>query len=847
MKKSVIALAAVVLCSDAAFAWGLGHDTVARCLLRRLPAELSSRMKPEWIPTYLEASHLPDAGSMNILLAVDREPLISLGWTGGLELHDNRLRFAMFNRLVHAIRRDDAYSQFMLLAAISHVNADPAACNHNPVVQCGSYIWGSEGLNVYPKLGLDFASVETTPVMRSVMERRLAAIQEPVLPEKLSYTDCYDRLVRLQWDADELCNGRGSDVMERAAALAAGDASAENGLAEALCDLGMYAVEHTLWFYAAARRLANEKAEPPSGFDAKAFIDSVEKEMSIAFSKRPFGADGYLRPYLPEPGVRYDVLVMADSLANMSEGVLAPSARMLAPQAVGSLRHVRPDLKSALVDIRDVREGKLDPSVTRLLVVFGEKIDSFRDFDGESLKAALVAWSRAGGKVLWVNGVPPVGMADGLVVAMVEPNPNMGGYCDSRYWVPQREIVGTTLAWIGDSPVAYSFLRRPTGMSGWYWEGSHIAFDAARLPSDVERLMTVSSSDVACTVAVAAPKGKPTFAYMPTAAFFPYVLTREVPSPKNFELRFDTAGESFLLRVVNLLLGEGQNGGNPCAAFVNVTRPDHMHAYCAVKALRKGQKVFVPSPAARTVEESRILFAEAAKRPGGLAIGDLGPVSQEDKATVEKVRSFGNVRHVMVSCKTDMSHLGEKRPQGAQSAPESWTDWIGVMPLRPYFRLYEKDEGWRAFLDFGTGPLGKDGARLLRPVFLALGLGAPECAERLSVGGASPDRETYPKAAEVKFRFRDGVEVVWRHGPDVDTAVTWRNERGETLVTKPAKPVSEVDQIAALKCGDAVPPEAETVTETILLGCRAMMTDRRVTVDDCEKRYVRDGWEWLDN
>lgn len=548
----------MLLIAGTAFGWGAGHDTVARCLLRRLPGELTSQMKPEWQTVYEEASHLPDAGSTNLLVLADRTPLLAAGWTGALELHRNPLRFKLFDRLVDAIRREDVYSQFMLLAAISHVNGDPAACNHNPVVQCASFIWGVEGLCIYPYLGLDFAAVETTDVMRAVLERRLASVPPPTLPEKLTYCNCYAYLVRLQWEAAELCNGRGADVMTYSAALKAGDASAEKMLAEALCDLGLYAVEKTLWCYAAAWRLADEKAEPPRDFDAESFAGRVEAEMTPAFVKRPFGADGHLRPYLPKSGARYDVLVLADSIAHMDDGVLAPASRLFAPQAVCSLRRVRPDLKSALVDIRDVRDGNLDPSATKLLVVFGERISPFLGFDSERLKTALVDYARKGGKVLWVNGVPPEGIADGIRAAMIEPNPNETTYCNERYWVPLRELVGTTLAWTGDRPISHVYRRRPTGMAGWYWEGSHIAFDPAKLPADAQCLMTFSSPELSCTVGVAWPKDAPTFVYLPSAAFFPYVLTCEKPSLAHFELRFDTAGESFLRRAVDLLLERGE-------------------------------------------------------------------------------------------------------------------------------------------------------------------------------------------------------------------------------------------------------------------------------------------------
>ena len=97
---------------------------------------------------------------------------------------------------------------------------------------------------------------------------------------------------------------------------------------------------------------------------------------------------------------------------------------------------------------------------------------------------------------------------------------------------------------------------------------------------------------------------------------------------------------------------------------------------------------------------------------------------------------------------------------------------------------------------------------------------------------------------EIRWIFKGGIELIWRHGPDVETGVTWRNDRGDAMVTAPSAPVAESVQRAALERGDPLPSEAAAVTETILLGCRAMMTDRRVTVADCEKRDMREGWAW---
>lgn len=272
-----------------------------------------------------------------------------------------------------------------------------------------------------------------------------------------------------------------------------------------------------------------------------------------------------------------------------------------------------------------------------------------------------------------------------------------------------------------------------------------------------------------------------------------------------------------------------------------IAGPDHMRAYEAVKALKAGEKTIAAAPAARTVEEADIVFASAAKKPGFLAFGDLGPFSATDRATLEKVATLGNVSRVAVELNgKDVAYLGTARPDSAIPENESWWQWLGVMPCRPNRPEYHQDESWRAYLDFGTGPLGKDGVRVLRPVFVALRPGRPLWAERVSVSGESADCETYPKKATIRFGFSSGLELTVSWG-DGNERVRWTGERGsaETLPT-PVVSLAEQAKTAAF----TVPAEARDVTAAVLLGCCAAMHEGRVTCGDCEKRYMRDGWEW---
>ncbi len=180
----------VALCAGfSACAWGIGHETTVRAILKRLPAEVSLRMKPEWIPLWEEASHLPDNVRHDILTQPDRGILEKAGWKG-MSLHEDSFRFKMFDLLVEDIRRGDDYSAFMMIAALSHVIADSAACNHNPIVQCSECIWGKQGLNLMSGIDCDFSVVEKTPAMRAVFDRRIAAVPVPVLPDKMGSEHC---------------------------------------------------------------------------------------------------------------------------------------------------------------------------------------------------------------------------------------------------------------------------------------------------------------------------------------------------------------------------------------------------------------------------------------------------------------------------------------------------------------------------------------------------------------------------------------------------------------------------------------------------------------------------------
>ena len=97
----------------------------------------------------------------------------------------------------------------------------------------------------------------------------------------------------------------------------------------------------------------------------------------------------------------------------------------------------------------------------------------------------------------------------------------------------------------------------------------------------------------------------------------------------------------------------------------------------------------------------------------------------------------------------------QARPTDTPPVPETldWDRWLGPVAFRPYHPAYHPLK-WRAWLDFGTGPLGDMGCHILDPAFWALELGPPQSVEATSTHyDPAVASETYPRASIVRYTF----------------------------------------------------------------------------------------------
>ena len=555
MKKILCIFAAMF--AGGALAWGPGHDVVARCVLEKLPAEWRARFKPEWMKPYLAASHLPDNGSLKLLRPEDLEWLRA---NCGLKdkafpLHYPPGFLGEVTRLVHAIRTGDDYSVFIYLSSISHAIADPAACNHDPIIHILTYTWGGEGLNLLPKTGrplpVDFVFAEHDADTRAVLARRLAALKVPDVPQNITAEALFAQMLRWDCLAMEPCCAVSQRIIESGSAwMTTGDAAAKCAAADALCDLGLWAVERTLYVFAAARRLAAQGEIEFTPERLARFKDEARTN-DVDIIARPMENDSFARPYFAEKGRPIRFAALYDPTAHMASSVFCAGGRQLACQVVGSLKKIRPDLNAGLFDVRAFARDGLDPAVTPCVMVF-QRVVPWRRFDVNAFSKRLKKYKESGGMVIWVEGRPPEYVLGKDVVKAMSDEGLRDGYCKPAFPVPLDEILSCSLAWVGPGGErVWPYRRKPNGRAGWTWHGSPWRCDRAKLPSDVKPILEFR-----------APGGR-TFTtgvialgavYLPYNALFPYCLTDEKPSFAPFSLSLDSAGEAILRAVLAVSL-----------------------------------------------------------------------------------------------------------------------------------------------------------------------------------------------------------------------------------------------------------------------------------------------------
>jgi predicted dehydrogenase len=198
---------------------------------------------------------------------------------------------------------------------------------------------------------------------------------------------------------------------------------------------------------------------------------------------------------------------------------------------------------------------------------------------------------------------------------------------------------------------------------------------------------------------------------------------------------------------------------------VVIATPDHLHAVCAMAAIKRGKHVYCEKPLSHCIWEARQM-AEAAREAGvATQLGNQGQASEGNRLVSEFIwdGAIGPVREVHAWSNRPISPRGIGRPKETPPVPATldWDLWLGPAKQRPYHPAYLPFR-WRGWWDFGTGVLGDIGCHQLDPVFRALKLGYPTTVEACSSNmdeGVGVKNETAPKASIVRFEFPQRQEM----------------------------------------------------------------------------------------
>ncbi|RMF38770.1 MAG: gfo/Idh/MocA family oxidoreductase [Planctomycetota bacterium] len=195
---------------------------------------------------------------------------------------------------------------------------------------------------------------------------------------------------------------------------------------------------------------------------------------------------------------------------------------------------------------------------------------------------------------------------------------------------------------------------------------------------------------------------------------------------------------------------------------------DHHHAPATLRAIRAGKHVYCEKPLTHTVEEARLVAAEAEKAGVATQMGTQIHAGDNYRRVVEIIQAgaIGEVTDVHVWVGKGWG--GGDRPEKGEEPPEylNWDLWLGPAPWRPYASGRYHPAQWRRWWDFGQGTLGDMGCHYIDLPFWALGLTHPT---EIQAEGPPVHPETAPLGLVVHYRFpavgdRGPVNLTWYDG-----------------------------------------------------------------------------------
>ncbi len=200
--------------------------------------------------------------------------------------------------------------------------------------------------------------------------------------------------------------------------------------------------------------------------------------------------------------------------------------------------------------------------------------------------------------------------------------------------------------------------------------------------------------------------------------------------------------------------------------IVIVATPDHWHALPAIAAMKAGADVYLEKPVSVDVIEGEALVAAARKYGRVVQVNTQRRSNPLYLEAREKYLTSGRLGKIGLV--ETYSYLGSEGwsagpiPDAPVPAHLNYDLWTGPAPLLP-FKAVMEDRGWRAFMEFGNGPIGNLGVHMIDKVRWLLGLGWPDSIH--STGGIYVHKASFSNISDTQhsvFHY-PGLDISWEH------------------------------------------------------------------------------------
>ncbi len=195
---------------------------------------------------------------------------------------------------------------------------------------------------------------------------------------------------------------------------------------------------------------------------------------------------------------------------------------------------------------------------------------------------------------------------------------------------------------------------------------------------------------------------------------------------------------------------------------VVIATPDHWHGVMASMAIQAGKDVYLETPVAHSIDESRRLVNLAASSNQIVQVGLQERSGEHFHSAVEAVQS-GQIGRVAMA-RAWATHVRKSIGAKAERRPPRTVDyqmWLGPAPQRA-FHPNRFHHNWQWFWDYGSGELGKWGVNMLDVARWGLNVELPE---RVATTGGkftfNDDQET-PDTMLATYSYGD-KSIVWEH------------------------------------------------------------------------------------